>query len=66
MELTSRFRDSITSRKTSFLRYRIPSDRQDTAFVTAMGGRAWISSLCDSWVMYLEESGGGQLTILLF
>lgn len=44
----------MTSRKTSFLRYRMPSDRQDTAFVTAIGGRAWISSLWDSWVMYLN------------
>lgn len=36
---TRRFTLSITSKKTSFLRYRIPSDRQDTAFVTAIGGR---------------------------
>lgn len=54
--LTSKLTDSMTSRKTSFLRYRIPSDRHETALVTAMGGRAWASSLCDSWVMYLENA----------
>lgn len=43
----------MTSRKTSFLRYRMPSDRHDTAFVTAIGGRTWTSSLYDSCVMYL-------------
>ena len=44
----------MTSKKTSFFRYRIPSDRHDTAFVTVGGGRTCISSLCDSWVMYLS------------
>jgi hypothetical protein len=46
---------SITSKNTSFLRYRMPSVRHDTAFVTAIGGRTWISSLCDSCVMYLHR-----------
>ena len=32
----------------------MPSLRQLTALVTAMGGRAWTSSLCDSCVMYLQ------------
>ena len=44
----------MTSRKTSFLRYLIPSLRHETALVTAIGGRAWISSLWDSCVMYLQ------------
>ena len=52
-ELTRRFTLSMTSRKTSFFLYRMPSVLQDTAFVTAMGGRACTSSLCDSCVIYL-------------
>jgi len=52
---TSRFTLSITSKKTSFFRYLMPSVLHETAFVTAMGGRACISSLCDSWVMYLSQ-----------
>jgi hypothetical protein len=32
----------------------MPSLLHETAFVTAIGGLAWISSLCDSWVMYLQ------------
>ena len=36
---TSRLTDSMTSRKTSFLRYLIPSERHETALVTATGGR---------------------------
>ena len=38
--LTSRFTLSTTSKKTSFFLYRMPSLRHDTAFVTAIGGRA--------------------------
>lgn len=45
---------SITSKKTSFFRYLIPSDLHETAFVTAIGGRTCTSSWCDSCVMYLE------------
>jgi len=47
---------STTSRNTSFLRYRMPSERHDTALVTAIGGRTWTSSLCDSCVMYLRAA----------
>ena len=54
--LTNRFTDSMTSRKTSFFLYLMPSDRHDTALVTAMGGRGATSSLCPSWVMYLKTS----------
>lgn len=54
--LAKRLIDSITSRNTSFLRYLIPSDLHETAFVTAVGGRTCISSLCDSCVIYLEIS----------
>lgn len=44
----------MTSRKTSFFRYLMPSDLQDTALVTVAGGRgAPVSSLCPSWVIYL-------------
>ena len=50
----------MTSKKTSFFLYRIPSDRHDTAFVTAAGGRAWTSSLWDSWVMYLCHPSTSQ------
>ena len=38
--LTSRLTLSTTSKKTSFFLYRMPSLRHETAFVTAMGGRA--------------------------
>jgi hypothetical protein len=54
LAFTSRFTLSTTSRNTSFFRYRIPSDRHETAFVTAIGGRTCASSLCDSCVMYLR------------
>lgn len=47
-ELTSKLTDSITSKNTSFFLYLIPSDLQDTAFVTAIGIRGWISNLCPS------------------
>ena len=50
---------STTSRNTSFLRYRMPSERHDTALVTAIGGRTWTSSLCDSCVMYLRAAREG-------
>lgn len=33
----------------------MPSLRHDTAFVTAIGGRACTSSLWDSWVIYLFQ-----------
>ena len=51
---TSKFTDSITSRKTSFLRYLTPSPLQDTALVNATGGLgAPTSNLWPSWVIYL-------------
>ena len=34
----------------------MPSERQDTALVTAMGGLGATSSLCPSWVMYLRDA----------
>ena len=37
--------DSMTSKKTSFLRYFTPSVRHDTAFVTAGGGLGATSNL---------------------
>lgn len=53
---TRRLTDSMTSRKTSFFLYLIPSDLQETALVTVAGGRgAPVSSLCPSWVMYLRD-----------
>lgn len=53
---TRRFTDSMTSRKTSFFLYLIPSDLQETALVTVAGGRgAPVSSLWPSWVMYLRD-----------
>ena len=63
--LTSRLTDSTTSRKTSSLRYLMPSFLQETALVTAGGGLGAITSLWLSWVMYLhstsgEERGGGK------
>lgn len=46
----------MTSRKTSFFLYLMPSDLQETALVTVAGGRgAPVSSLCPSWVMYLRD-----------
>ena len=55
--LTSRFTDSMTSMKTSFFLYLMPSDRQDTALVTVAGGRgAPTSNLWPCWVMYLRET----------
>ena len=51
---TNKFTDSITSKKTSFLRYLTPSPLQDTAFVKATGGLgAPTSNLWPSWVIYL-------------
>lgn len=61
---TSKLTDSTTSRKTSFLRYRIPSDRHETAFVTAIGGRTCTSSLCDSCVMYLRMDAKSRVVSL--
>lgn len=53
---TRRLTDSMTSRKTSFFLYLMPSDLQDTALVTVAGGLgAPVSSLWPSWVMYLRE-----------
>ncbi len=44
----------MTSRKTSFFLYLMPSDLQETALVTVAGGRgAPVSSLWPSCVMYL-------------
>lgn len=55
--LTSRFTDSMTSMKTSFFLYLMPSDRHDTALVTVAGGRgAPTSNLWPRWVMYLKET----------
>lgn len=48
----SMFTLSITSRNTSFLRCLMPSVRQLTAFVTAIGGRGTASILWPSCVMY--------------
>lgn len=45
----------MTSRNTSFFLYLMPSDLQDTAFVTAGGGLGAVSSLCPSCVMYLSR-----------
>jgi len=49
---TSKLRRSTTSRKISFFRCLMPSDRHETAFVTAIGGLAASAILCASWVMY--------------
>lgn len=54
LDVTKRLTHSMTSRNTSFLRYRTPSDRHDTAFVTAIGGRG-ASSFWPSCVMYLKS-----------
>lgn len=46
----------MTSMKTSFFLYLMPSDRQDTALVTVAGGRgAPTSNLWPCWVMYLQK-----------
>lgn len=48
----------MTSRKTSFFLYLMPSDLQETALVTVAGGLgAPVSSLWPSWVMYLRVGG---------
>lgn len=48
--------DSITSMKTSFFLYLIPSDLQETALVTVVGTLLLVtSSLAPSCVMYLES-----------
>mmetsp|Transcript_60339 Transcript_60339/g.106851 ORF Transcript_60339/g.106851 Transcript_60339/m.106851 type:complete len:229 (+) Transcript_60339:636-1322(+) len=48
---TSKLSRSTTSRKISFFRCLMPSERQETALVTAIGGLT-TSSLCASCVMY--------------
>lgn len=55
LALAKRLTHSMTSRKTSFFLYLMPSDRQETAFVTAAGirGVTGVSRL-PSWVMYLQ------------
>jgi hypothetical protein len=54
--LTSRLTLSTTSRNTSFFLCLIPSFRQDTAFVSAVGGLgADVSSLRPVCVMYLRS-----------
>lgn len=51
----------MTSRKTSFFLYLMPSDLQETAFVTVAGGLgAPVSSLWPSWVMYLRDKNGNS------
>lgn len=48
--------DSMTSMKTSFFLYLIPSDLQDTALVTVVGTLDFAtSSFAPCWVMYLQE-----------
>lgn len=60
--LTSRLTDSMTSMKTSFFLYLIPSERQDTALVTVGGTRDLpVSSLLPCCVMYLAGGHRGQL-----
>lgn len=54
--LTSTLMDSMTSIKTSFFLYLIPSDLQETALVTVVGTFDFAtSSLAPSWVMYLQR-----------
>ena len=54
--LTSKLMDSMTSMKTSFFLYLMPSDLQDTALVTVVGTLVLAtSSLVPSCVMYLER-----------
>lgn len=51
----------MTSMKTSFFLYLMPSDRHDTALVTVAGGRgAPTTNLWPSWVMYLREAEKNQ------
>ena len=57
---TSRFTFSITSRKISFFRCLIPSDRHDTALVRAMGGRGAASRRLLSWVTTLHGIDWGH------
>lgn len=55
--LTSTLMDSMTSIKTSFFLYLIPSDLQETALVTVVGTLDFAtSSLVLFWVMYLQEA----------
>lgn len=55
LALTRTFIDSMTSMKTSFFLYLIPSDLQDTALVTVVGTLAFVtSSLLPCCVMYLN------------
>ena len=64
--LTSRLTDSMTSMKTSFFLYLIPSDRHDTALVTVAGGRgAPTSNLWPSCVMYLKGAEKGLITTVV-
>lgn len=57
--LTSRLTDSMTSMKTSFFLYLMPSERQDTALVTVGGTRDLpVSSLLPCCVMYLAGRQG--------
>ena len=51
---TSRLSRSTTSRKISFFRCLMPSERHDTAFVTAIGSFS-TCSLCASCVMYSRK-----------
>lgn len=49
----------MTSMKTSFFLYLMPSERQDTALVTVGGTLDLpVSSLLPCWVMYLQEDTG--------
>lgn len=53
--------DSITSMKTSFFLYLIPSDLQETALVTVVGTLLLVtSSLAPSCVMYLKSVADRQ------
>ena len=46
---TRRFTLSTTSKNTSFFLYRMPSLLHETAFVTAIGGRAWTYTQSLRW-----------------
>lgn len=59
LEATRRLSFSTTSRKISFLRCLIPSDRHDTVLVSATGGRGATSSRFPSCVMYSLCARGG-------
>lgn len=70
LEETRRLSFSTTSRKISFLRCLIPSERHDTVLVSATGGRGATSSRFPSCVMYsLVLSGavvsGGLCEVIL-